>query len=204
MTRSSTWIQLGSANVIDWRYLARAVSPRGATPWLGQIEGEPVAVRAFGEDTTSTYEFVLLSDERVSGTIVVQSSRTDGNLLRIHTTVEVEHAISVTDTCDFRESPRTLLLSLAERMFETREGGLEEQAIPPISAKAAELFEIAPDSAMQTACAEWLASVIWAVRGAIWGGFSTGRMNGGTSRPSRVSSFTSGGCKTRGLGLLLR
>lgn len=157
---STTWLPLGSAHAIDWKHLGRPASARGATAWVGSLNGESVAIRAWGEETTSFFDFVLFTDERVAGTITVSCTRTDGNRLRLKTEVEVEGHLAYTDICDFRENARTLLLTPASRSFDVSKGPVTERDVPAIAPQPAELFEIAPDSAMQTACADWLASVI--------------------------------------------
>jgi hypothetical protein len=157
---SSSWLPLGSAHAIDWKHLGRPASARGATAWVTSLEGESVLARSWGEETTSYFDFVMLTDERVAGTIVVSCTRTEGNRLRLKTDVEIDGQLSYTDTADFRENARTLMLAKATRNFEVRRGGISEDDVPQIVAQAAELFEIAPDSAMQTSCAEWLLSII--------------------------------------------
>lgn len=166
---SSSWLPLGSAHLIDWKHLGRPAGARGANAWVTSLEGESTLIRVWGEDATSYFDFVMLSDERVAGTIVVTCARADGNRLRLKTEVEVDGLVSYTDTADFRENARTLMLSTATRSFESRRGGLTEHTAPVISAQAAELFEIAPDSAMQTSCAEWLAAIIGVCRDVVRG-----------------------------------
>jgi hypothetical protein len=157
---SHAWLPLGSAHAIDWKHLGRPASTRGATAWIGSLTGETVVIRAWGEETTSFFDFVMLTDERVAGTVTVSCTRTDGNRLRLKTELEVDGYLAFTDVCDFRESSRTLLLTAASRTFEASKGSVSERDVPAITAQPAELFEIAPDSAMQTACADWLASLI--------------------------------------------
>lgn len=166
---SSSWLPLGSAHVIDWKHLGRPASARGANAWVTSLEGESVIIRSWGEETTSFFDFVMLSDERVAGTIIVSCTRAEGNRLRLKTEVEVDAMVSYTDIADFRENSRTLMLSTATRSFDVRRGGISEQHAPPISAQGAELFEIAPDSAMQTSCGEWLLAIIGVCRDVVRG-----------------------------------
>lgn len=163
-TSSSTWLPLGSALAVDWKHLGRPASARGASAWVAALDGESVILRSWGEETTSFFDFVLLSDERVAGSIIVSCTRGEANRLRLKTDVELEGHVTYTDTSEFRENARTLMLAPFSRVFEAKRGGLSERDVPAISAQAAELFEIAPDSALQTACADWLLTIVGVCR----------------------------------------
>jgi hypothetical protein len=168
MNRPSTsWLPLGSAHAIDWKHLGRPASARGATAWVSMIDGESVLVRAWGEETTSYFDFAFLTDDRVAGSLVISCTRADGNRLRLKSELEIEDVLSLTDISDFRENSRTLLLTHVSRLFELRVGDVEEEHLPPIGAQAAELFEIAPDSAMQTVCADWIVALLKLSRDAV-------------------------------------
>src|SRR5262245_51257004 len=123
MTRpieSSTWLPLGSALVVDWKHLGRPASARGATAWVAHLDGDPVLLRAWGEETTSYFDFVFLTDERLSGTIVVACARSDGGRLRVKVGLEIEGHLAYNDTNDFKEHPRTMLLSSSNRSLEIK------------------------------------------------------------------------------------
>jgi hypothetical protein len=163
-TGSSLFLPLGSALVIDWKHLGRPQSARGATAWVTRIEGEPVLVRAWGEDTTSFFDFVFLADERLAGNLVVACSRSEPGKMRIKTAIEIEGQIAWTETSEFKEHPRTLLLTPITRQLDVKVGPQPIVPLPPLTSECAELFEVAPDGAMQNACGAWIVSLLRAVR----------------------------------------
>jgi hypothetical protein len=161
-TESSAWLSLGSAVVIDWKHLGRAPSARGATAWVRQIDGEPIVLRAWGEDTTSYFEFMFLSDERIAGKLVVAAERSDK--VRMKTTLEVDSGIALVDTVEYKEHPRTLLFSRATRTTDIKGGTMSALSFPPLPPQAAEVFEVSPDGALLTHCGDWIVEVLTAVR----------------------------------------
>ncbi|MCK6552619.1 hypothetical protein L6R52_42740, partial [Myxococcota bacterium] len=168
-TETASWLPLGSALVIDWKHLGRPAPQRGATAWVAHLDGEPVILRAWGEDTTSYFDFAFLADERLAGTIIVACSRAEPGRLRVKTAVEVEGFLTYADTCEFKEHPRTMLLTPQNRALETKQGVLPQSGPPRIEAQAAEIFEIAPDGALVTRCGHWVAQILRMARDLVQG-----------------------------------
>lgn len=182
----SAWLPLGSAHVIDWKHLARPMSARGATAWVAAIDEDSVILRAWGEETTSFFDFVFLADERIAGTIVVTCARVEGGRLRIKTVVDVEGQLSFSDSNEFKEHPRTMLFTHVHRTVDVKSGAVAPGIIPMIGARGAEIFEIAPDSALQTVCGGWLSSLLKLVRDQIRGGDSVVEPRPANERPAIV------------------
>jgi hypothetical protein len=161
-SQSSAWFSLGSALVLDWKHLGRSTTPGGATAWVRQLDGEPIVLRAWGEETTSYYEFLFLSDEHLAGTMVISADRQEK--IRLKMTLEIAGLLSLSDTIEFKEHPRTMLLSPVSRNTEIKSGTITQASIPALPAPAAEIFEVSPDGALLTICGEWISEVLASVR----------------------------------------
>jgi FHA domain-containing protein len=163
-TGGGVWLPLGSALIIDWKQLGRGPSARGATAWCASLDGETVLLRAWGEDMTSSFEFLFTGDERLTGTIVVQVERQDAGVVRVTTSIEVDNHLSLAETTDFKEHPRTMVLGRPLRTVNVKQGSISPQMLPPLIPAAAEVFEISPDSALLTHVGGWIGSILRAVR----------------------------------------
>lgn len=163
-SRESAWLPLGSAQVIDWKYLGRPASARGAAAWITRIDGEPLLLRTWTNEATSYFEFQFLAFEDLSGTVVVSTSRPDPSRLRVQVTVDVPGRLGYSDQCELLEHPRTGLYGATLRTVDVTQGDLDPAKVAPLTAAAAEIFEYAPESALHTGCGEWFSSVFAAIR----------------------------------------
>jgi hypothetical protein len=163
-THDCGWVPLGSALIFDWKYLGRAPAARGATAWCTTLDGETVILRAWGEEMTSSFEFLFATDERLAGMVIVHVERQEAGRVRVTTSIEVESHISLTDTSDFKEHPRTLVLGRPSRNIVVKQGTFPTHALPPLSSSAAEIFEISPDSALLTTAGAWISEILRAAR----------------------------------------
>jgi hypothetical protein len=160
----SGWLPLGSAQVIDWKYLGRPASARGAAAWATRIDGEPLLLRTWTNEATTYYEFQFLAFEDLHGTIVVSTSRPETSRLRLLITVDVEGRLGYSDSSEFREHARTGLFGATVRTVDVTTGNLDADKIAAPTAAQAEIFEYAPESALHTACGAWFTNVFSAMR----------------------------------------
>ena len=160
----TSWIPLGNAQVVDWKYLGRSASARGATAWLGRVEGEPVLVRTWTSDAATSYEFAFLAHEQLYGMLVITTSRPEPSRLRLEASLEVEGRLGYVDASEFVEHPRTGLHGGTVRTFDVHLGRIAAERIGNLSTHEAEILEYAPESALATQCGRWIQSVLAAVR----------------------------------------
>jgi hypothetical protein len=166
-TAEPSWIPLGSAQIIDWKYLGHPPGARGATAWAGRIAREPVLVRASTEEATTTFEFLFLAHEALAGAVKIATSRPDPHRVRMEVAVEVPGRLAHSESHELAEHPRTGLFGATVR---TVEGDLPAEALPELGALEGEIFEFAPESALSTLCGRWLLRALEAVRRAVLDG----------------------------------
>lgn len=153
------WIPLGNAQIIDWKHLDRAPSARGATAWVGTLDGEATLVRTWCEETTTYFEFLVLAHEGLTGRLTVRVARPEQN--RLHVKIDaVASGLEYTETVELAEHPRTGLQGYRRRDVVVRTGSLEPADLPSLGAAEAEILEYAPESALHTGCGHWLARVL--------------------------------------------
>ena len=156
----ATWLPLGNAQIIDWDRLGRSPSARGAAVWAGTLAGESVLVRIWCEETTTHFEFVALTRPAFAGEITVQVIRPDPQRVRVEAHASAQGSVEFRETFEFVEHPRTGLQAAATRACEVHLGDCDPLAHLGLSPAEAEILEYAPESALHTGCADWLASVL--------------------------------------------
>lgn len=169
-SKESVWLPLGSAQVIDWKYMGRPASARGAAAWVTRVDGEPLLLRTWTNEATSYFEFQFLAFEDLGGTVVVSTSRPEPNRLRVQVTVDVPGRLGYSDQSELLEHSRTGLYGATLRTVDVTQGDLDPSRISPLTASAAEIFEFAPESALHTGCGEWFISLFSAIRGQLLDG----------------------------------
>ncbi|MEO1334179.1 MAG: FHA domain-containing protein [Myxococcota bacterium] len=152
-----TWLPLGSAQVIDWKHLGRAASARGATAWASRVGTEPVLMRTWCNESTTFYEFYFLGHEAVSGSIMVATNRPEQTRLQIKVTAEVEGRLNYAEITELAEHRRTGLYGVTTR---TMDGRVTPDNLETLTPMHAEIFEYAPESALNTLCGAWLSGLL--------------------------------------------
>ncbi len=158
------WLPLGSAQIIDWKYLGFSAASRGATAWTGRVGGEPVLLRTWSSDNTTTFEFNFLSYEELAGSIVVTTDRSEPARLRLEVSIDVDERLGYTDALELVEHSRTGLHGATVRTVDARLGPTLDDLIDPPLAVDAEILEYAPESALGTSCGLWIAQMLSAVK----------------------------------------
>lgn len=159
------WLPLGSAHIIDWKHLNQATAPRGSTAWVISLRsGDPVLVRTWCEETTTYFEFWVLTYEALTGRAAVRVQRPEANRIHVSLDLEVTPQLRYTETSEFVEHPRTGLPGSVVREVEVQEGSFDAVGNPSLTPAQAEIFEYSPESALHTDCGDWLAQVLERVR----------------------------------------
>jgi hypothetical protein len=175
------WLPLGTAQVIDWKYLGRAPSARGATAWLGRVGREPVLIRASTQETATTLEFLFLAHEELTGVLQVVTSRPVANRLRVEVRADVEGKVQHAETHELVEHSRTGLYGPTVR---TMDGDLAALGLPEIGSLEAEVFEFAPESALSTTCGRWAQRALETVRAFVLDGVGEPAVEPALEQPS--------------------
>ena len=97
------WLPIGSAQIIDWKYLGLAAAGRGATAWVGRVGGESVLLRTWSSENTTYFEFAFLAFEDLAGTVVITTDRSEPARLRLEVNVDVEGRLGYTDALELVE-----------------------------------------------------------------------------------------------------
>lgn len=158
------WLPLGSAQVVDWKYLGLAPATRGATAWTGRVDGDAVLLRTWSSESTTYFEFVFLAYDELAGNVVVTTDRSEPARLRLEVNVDVDGRLGYTDALELVEHSRTGLHGATLRTVDARLGPSLDDLVEPPSAADAEILEYAPESALNTACGAWLASLLSAAK----------------------------------------
>jgi len=158
------WLPLGSAQIIDWKYLGLAASSRGATAWTGRVDGEAVLVRTWSSENTTYFEFAFLAYEELAGTVVVTTDRSEPARLRLEVSVDIDQRLGYTDALELVEHSRTGLHGATVRTVDARLGPSLDDIVEPPLAGDAEILEYAPESALGTRCGLWLAQLLAGVK----------------------------------------
>lgn len=166
------WLPLGSAQIIDWKYLGSSAATRGATAWTGRVGGEPVLIRTWSSDNTTTFEFNFLSYEELTGSIVVTTDRSEPARLRLEVSIDVDQRLGYTDALELVEHSRTGLHGATVRTVDARLGPTLDDLVDPPLAVDAEILEYAPESALGTSCGLWIAQLLTAVKARLLDGDS--------------------------------
>lgn len=158
------WLPLGSAQIIDWKYLGLAASSRGATAWSGRVDGESVLVRTWSSENTTYFEFAFLAYEELAGTVVVTTDRSEPARLRLEVSVDIDQRLGYSDALELVEHSRTGLHGATIRTVDARLGPSLDDLIEPPLAVDAEILEYAPESALGTRCGLWLEQLLAGVK----------------------------------------
>ena len=156
MDGDGLWLPLGSADLIDWKRLGGRGSQKGASAWVGGLRGDTIIIRTWTEETTTNFEFFMPAYQDFMGEVIVLCERPETGALRVTVNVEVTDRVSYTDTQEFREHPGTGLFGATLRTVEIRQGEDPSEIIPSFDTKQVEILEFAPESALCTACGEWM------------------------------------------------
>ena len=161
---AKTWLPLGSATVINWGHLGRPESTRGATAWVGRVGAEPVLVRTWSNESTTYYEFLFMGHEAMTGSMVIETNRAQPTRLQVKVSIDVEGRLSYAETTELAEHSRTGLYGVTTR---TMEGRITPDRLETLTPAHAEIFEYAPESALNTICGRWIHDLLfWAFEAA--------------------------------------
>lgn len=155
-----SWLPLGHAQIIDWRFLDRDESAKGSTAWIGRVHGETVLVRTWCEETTTHFELMSLCAAEREGRVTVRVARPEPARLQVRVDVQLGDAVLTNETVAFIEHPRTGQQARVGRESEVRRGGFDPATVDPLGPAHAEIFEYAPESALQTDCGRWLQQLL--------------------------------------------
>ncbi|MCA9554530.1 MAG: hypothetical protein KC933_31130, partial [Myxococcales bacterium] len=158
------WLPLGSAQIIDWKYLGLAAASRGATAWAGRVGGESVLLRTWSSENTTYFEFAFLAFEDLAGTVVITTDRSEPARLRLEVNVDVEGRLGYTDALELVEHSRTGLHGATLRTVDARLGPSLDDLVEPPTSGDAEILEFAPESALGTSCGRWLNQLLAGVK----------------------------------------
>lgn len=164
-TPDRVWLPLGNAQIIDWKHLDRDASARGATAWVGSVGGDSCLVRTWCEETTTHFDFAVLSEESLQGRVTLRVARPEPSRLDVRVEANVAGVLGYTETTTFIEHPRTGLQGSATRELDVASGRFDPSGCPRLTAPQAEIFEFSPESALHTDCGHWLLLVLTHFRG---------------------------------------
>ena len=161
-TAERSWIPLGNAKIIDWKYLEKEVSARGATAWISWIFGETVLVRTWCEETVTHFDFEWLAHASRSGHLSIRVSRPEPARLMVKLQLDASNLPQYTEVLEFTEHPRTGLQGRSTRIAHA-EGispPVDSPRPRPLAAAEAEIFEYAAESALHTECGLWFGHLL--------------------------------------------
>lgn len=153
------WLPLGKASVLNGRQLGLSALPEAATAWVAEVRSESMMVRTWCEETTTHFEFMAMARAELTGGIAVTVERMQPSQLRLSVVVTLFGKQAGTETCTLVEHPRTGLQAPVIREVHAS-GPYDCARNPALTAASAEIFEYAPESALQTPCGNWLHGVL--------------------------------------------